>query len=293
MCFYPECFDAVSLTLKLKNILSLSLLPRKRETIMVGEVLQNLSEEAARAQKLFSKGMELLKMGKPREAAKRLMKALELNPDFPEARYALEEALEALNWNSFYFCNECGKLALPKSSYPWLQIDGFCPRCGNSLPTKKEELLAFTELAVKAVLFGIFPVVTFLFCAIPYLQLDPQLKIVKVMWNAFYDGLYMAATFTPIVLIGLYLFGDPEGYTLRNFNYYTFASLPTPIDFVAALLFFLVLVYLYFLLMLTPIISLHKIGMWKSKEHQKTVWTFTLIYWGIIALIRISFGATY
>ena len=260
---------------------------------MVNEVLQNLSEEEIQARKLFLKGMELLKMGQPKEAAKRLMKALELKPNFPEARYALEEALEALNWNSFYFCSECGKLALPKSNYPWLQIDGFCPRCGNSLPTKKEELFAFAEIAIKAVLFGVFPIVAFLFCAIPYVQVDPQLKIARVMWSALYDGLYMAATFTPIVLIFLHLFDDPQGYTIRNFNHYTFASLPTPMDFVATLLFFLVLIYFYFLVMLTPIVSLHKLGTWKSKKHQKTVWTLTLIYWGTIALIRIFSGAIF
>jgi len=254
---------------------------------------ETLKQNGTQARKLAQRGIELLKEQKPREAIKPLRRALELAPYLEEAREALEEAMESLEWNVAHFCKKCGKLVLPHSEYPLLLIDGFCPRCGNAVNTKKEEFIAFAELAVKLILFGIFPIVAFIFCGMPHRLLNIKTLAVEVTWYALYDGLQMALTLTPIVIALLFLYNDPNANIIRNFNHYTFASLPSPFDFITAFLFFFLLVYLYCLIVLTPIVSLHKIGQWRSKEHQKKILKLSLAYVGIIGLIRVACGAIY
>jgi len=239
----------------------------------------SLNWRQMQAEKLTQEGIELLKEQKPREAIKRLMKALELNPQLKEARTAFEEAMESLKWNTAYFCKNCGKLLLPRSEYPMFQIDEFCPRCGRPASVIKEEIIAFAELALKFLLFGIFPIAVLLFCG--------------VTRTPVYEGIRSALTFTPVVLALLFLYDDPNAKSIQEFNYYTFASLPSPIDFTMALLFLFFLVYLYCLFMFTPIVTIHKIGLWKKREHQRKILAISLAYTGVVGLIRVACGAIY
>lgn len=241
--------------------------------------LRHLNRKQMRAEKLTQEGIELLKEQKPREAIKRLMKAVELNPQLKEARTAFEEAMESLKWNAACFCRNCGKLLLPRSEYPVFQIDEFCPRCGEPVSVIKEQIIAFAELALKFLLFGIFPISVFLFCGVTATPL--------------YEGIRSALTFTPIVLALLFLYDDPNARSIQEFNYYTFASLPSPLDFITALLFLFLLLYLYCLLMFTPMVTIHKIGFWKKGEHQKRILAISLAYTGIIGLIRVASGTIY
>jgi len=253
---------------------------------MKTEKNQTVIEKTAKME--YEDGIRLLSKQKPREAIYHIKKALELNPHFEEAKQALEDALEALTWNAWHFCKKCGKLILPNSLYPYLTIDGYCPKCGEFAPTFKEEIISIAEIALKIALFGIFPILIFIFCGMPNLQLIPKKMIVEPEWYDLTDGIFMAANLTPIMLLLMLLFNDPE--LTREINFFLFGKFSDTAYFIAASLFFFVIMYLYFFVLLTPFFTLHKKGMWKSKPHQKQILIYTAIFVGVILILRMSFG---
>lgn len=250
------------------------------------EKSQVVADKTAKTE--YENGIRLLSKQKPKEALRHLKKALELNPHFEEAKHALDDALEALTWNAWYFCKKCGKLILPNSLYPYLTIDGYCPRCGEFAPTFKEEIISVVEIAVKIALFGIFPILVFIFCGIPSLQLIPKKMTVEVDWYPLTDGIFMAANLTPLIMLLMLFLNDP--YLLQETNYLLFGKLDDASYFIAGSLFFFMIMYLYFFVLLTPFFTLHKRGLWKSRVHQKQILIFTAIFVGVILVARMSFG---
>lgn len=233
-------------------------------------------------------GLQLLKEQKPAEAILYLQKAVKINHQLKEAKNALEDVLEALSWNASYFCRKCGKAIFPNSSYPFLNIDGFCPKCGESVPTQKEMVISALEVGLKLFFFGIFPILIFLFCGVPNYQFIPRKGTVEVTWNDLTDGIFQAMAFTPIMLFIMILINDPD--LIWKINYYMFSPFQGQAYFIVGLLFLFFVIYIYFFILLTPIIALHKKGLWKTKEHQKKMLIYTAIFAGIIAVIRVSFG---
>lgn len=245
------------------------------------------------AENHLKKGIDLLKKQKPREAIPSLNMALKLNPSLEEAKLALKDAIEGLKWNTWHFCRKCGKLITPNRGYPLVEIEGFCPRCGQSTPTMKEELISQVELVAKLVSFGIFPVVVFIFCGMPnWRYIYPY--GVGYAWNSLAAGIIRAAQFTPIVILFLIVINDPLAFSISKPLDYLFGPLvDSPLYLFAALPFLFLIMYLYFLLLLTPIITIHKKGLWRSKKHQKTILLYTSIFVGLITTIRIASGVLY
>ena len=237
---------------------------------------------------MYEAGLEFLKKQKPREAIPYFQRALQIYPQLEEAREALEDTLEALSWNAWYFCSKCGKAVLPNSQYPFLDINGFCPRCGESIPTQKEILINVAEVGLKLFLFGIFPILVFIFCGLPNYQFIPEKGIVAAVWNDLTDGIFQALAFTPIITFLMVLLNDP--YLVWKLNYYLFSHFHGLAYFIVGAIFLFFVVYLYFFALLTPIFALHKKGTWKSKKHQKSILIFSGVFVIIIMVIRITFG---
>lgn len=242
------------------------------------------------AEKHFKKGINLLKKQKPREAIPSLNMALKLNPSFEEAKLALKDAVEGSKWNTRHFCRKCGKLITPKRGYPLVEIEGFCPTCGQSTPAIKEEIISHIELVVKLISFGIFPIVVFIFCGMPNWQHIYPYRA-GYAWNTLAGGIIRAAQFTPIVILFLIVINDPLAFSISEPLDYLFGPLvDSPLYLFAAFSFLFLIVYLYFLLLLTPIVTIHKKGLWRSKKHQKNILLYTSIFVGLIATIRIASG---
>jgi len=242
------------------------------------------------AEKHFKKGIDLLKKQKPREAIPSLNMALKLNPSLGEAKLALEDAIEGLKWNTWHFCRKCGKFITPKRGYPLVEIEGFCSRCGQSTPAVKEELISQVELVAKLVSFGIFPIVVFIFCGMPNWQHIYPYRV-GYAWNPLTGGIIRAAQFTPIVILFLIVINDPLAFSISEpFDYLFGPLVDSPLYLFAAFSFLFLIVYLYFLLLLTPIVTIHKKGLWRSKKHQKNILLYTSIFVGLIATIRIASG---
>lgn len=257
-----------------------------REKIMNPKNNLNVIRKSALAG--YEAGIEFLRKQKPKEAIFHLKKALEINPHFKEAQEALEDASEALKWNTQYFCKKCGKLVLPNTPYPYLTIDGYCPRCGEYVPTIKEEIISAVEIILKLALYGIFPLLIFWFCGIPNFQVFPERGIVTSDWNDLTDGIFMAAAFTPLMLLIMLFLNNP--YLLTLLNAYMFRPFQGFSYYVVSVLFLFFVVYLYFFSVLTPFFAMHKKGLWKNKTHQKQILIFTMIFAGLIVIIRMASG---
>jgi len=240
----------------------------------------------------FEAGLSFLKNQNPSKAVPELQKATILDPTFKEAKIALSEARESLNWNSYYFCPKCGKFIEPDKEYPQLDIKGFCPRCLTIVPTRKELIINHAEIATKLVLFGVLPILIFFFCGIPYPQHTPPYRI-SIRWSRLSTGIISALTFTPAVYLFLMLINDPWAYTLGGINWMINSIQNPSLYFLAATAFLFLIMYIYFLLLLTPIMTLHKRGMWRRKKHQKKLFLYTSLYTAFILLIRASSGVFY
>lgn len=253
--------------------------------------------EKQKAKQLYNEGLELLKQQKPREALSFLKKAFDLDRDSEEVRRSLTDAQEGLKWNVAYFCRTCGAFIRPEKEYPTLKINGFCPRCGNSVPTQKEDIISFTELAVKALLIGIFPLLIFVFAGMPNFQISPNM-VIGARWNALSDGIFLSLSFTPLVVILQVLF-DPQGIGLWWLNYHI-GGVFEPLKNIHILLYFasqvfllFVALYTYFFVMLTPMFALHKKGKWKERKHQKQLIIYASLIVIVIAAFRASSGIFY
>lgn len=233
-------------------------------------------------------GIEFLRKQKLKEAIFHIKKALEINPHFKEAKETLEDASEALKWNTRYFCSKCGKLVLPNSPYPYLTIDGYCPRCGEYVPTIKEEIISAAEIILKLALFGIFPILVLWFCGMPNFQVFPERGVVTSDWNDLTDGIFTAAAFTPLMLLIMLFLNNP--YLLTLLNAYLFRPFQGFSYFIVGVFFLFFVVYVYFFLMLTPFFAMHPKGLWKNKEHQKQILIFTLIFASFIVILRMASG---
>jgi len=252
---------------------------------------QQSSNEKARQQ--FCRGQTLLKEKKPKEAIPLLKESLRINPSDRETQAALQDALEALNWSTTYFCQNCGGFIKPERDYPEIKFDGLCPRCGHGISTRLEKTIGFTELSLKLIMFAIFPMVTLVFCIFPmwtykwggfYYKLAPILSVI-----------YAAINLTPAFILLLHAF-DPTGEssTLALSSIYEFLSplerVHPALFFTAEILILFIVIYLSLLFILTPIIYIHRKGYWKNKQHQKRIIIITSIYVALVVLRRVTSG---
>ena len=237
----------------------------------------------------YQKGIELLKEQKPADAIPYLSEAVQVNPDLQDAKISLQEAKEGLEWNVWHFCKECGKLILPNKGYPLVDINGFCSRCGSSVNTQREVFIGAAEILIKMILFGIFPILVFIFCGMPNYQLIPEKGIVAAAYNDLTDGTFSAAAFTPLLLALMSAINDP--WALAKLNGLLFSRLQsTPFYFLGAILFLFLAIYLYFFLLLTPFVTIHRRTQWRSKQHQKLILICTIILFALVMAPRIASG---
>ena len=252
----------------------------------------NVKRHSELAKKHFDTALESLKRQKPDKAIPELLQALKLNPLFEEAKNALEEALESIEWTSFYFCPKCGKYIRPEKQYPELRISTICPRCGASLPTKREMILNYIEFSLKLIAFGMLPILILIFCGMPYIQHSPPYSI-TIKWSPLPLGIISALTFTPAIFLFLLLINDPEAYTL-GFIASTLNSIENPIlRFITSALFLFLTMYVYFFLIFTPMITMHPSGLWMRRNHQKKIVICSFLFTGLIIIIRTSSGVFY
>ncbi|MEM0095631.1 MAG: hypothetical protein QW660_03230 [Candidatus Bathyarchaeia archaeon] len=243
--------------------------------------------------KEFEKGMNYLRKGKISEAEKCFSELLKWKPDFEEVAFVLKEIKESRNWSAKNFCGNCGKLLIPETDYPHLAFSSYCPNCGQTINISKEEYIAIFEFLTKIVAFGVFLPILIVFCSIPFRQ--GTMTGIWYLWNPLLDGIFSAISFTPIVIIILLLVNDPWGFSLKNIHdeIYNFASGNFALlFFISALLLFMV-IYIYFLFLLTPFLAIHRKGFWKSGKHQKRLLLCTLLFFGLIIVIRIGAGVFY
>lgn len=244
------------------------------------------------SRKHFEAGVELLKKQNPHKAIPELLKAVTLDPSFEKARTVLEEAKESITWNSYYFCPNCGKFIEPNEAYPEVKISGICPRCQAKVPTWKELVINYAEISIKLLMFGILPILILIFCGMPYMQHNPPHGI-TIKWSPLPLGVITALTFTPIVFLFLLLINDPYGYSLGTISL-MLNSINNPILYLlAAIIFLYLIMYIYFFLLLTPILALHKKGIWRKSEHQKRILLCTSLYTSLIILVRAISGVLY
>jgi len=248
---------------------------------------------AAMINELYEKGIMLLEEGKISEAVEALKKALELKPDFKEARFVLHELEEAEKWNVKHFCRKCGKLLTPSSEFPWLRFTNFCPNCGQIVNLGREEMIALGELFIKFISFGPFLLFLLIFCAIPFRQ--ATLTGIWRLWNPLIDGILLAVTFTPIVVIVLLIIGDPWGSGVRQVYFATFNPLKSfpHLFFVVSLILLFIAIYLYYFLLLTPFLAMHKKGVWRSRKNHKKILKYSIFFFGFIVFVRILSGIFY
>ena len=240
------------------------------------------------AREAYCKGIKFLALGKPAKAISLLEKALKLNFEMEEAKSALSEAKSGLSWSSPKFCSKCQKLLEPTSEYPILQYEGFCPRCGQAQSFNKEVLINMMELFTKLIFFGVYILALLFFVAMPNTQLLPS-GLVWVAWNPLAEGVFLSASFTPIFITFFLLTNDPWGnYSLRLINFTFFEPLLNnhPLYLAASILLLITSVYLFFFLMLTPFLTVHRKGMWMEAKHQKRLLICTFIVCGFIIAMR-------
>jgi phage FluMu protein Com len=245
------------------------------------------------AKKEYNKAVEYLIQGKPSKAIPLLEKALIINPALEEASSALEEARNGLKWSSPKFCPKCIKLLTPKSGYPYLKYENFCPRCGHLQNFDKEILISTVEFFTKLIFIGVYIIALLIFCAMPNLQLT--LTGIWYLWNTLVEGVFLAVSFTPIFTIFLILINDPWGSSLASINLDYFRPLRSnaPVYLGISILLLMITVYLYFFFMLTPFLAVHRKRMWLTAAHQKKVSIYTLILCGSIVLVRVANGIFY
>jgi phage FluMu protein Com len=248
---------------------------------------------AENAKEKYKKGVEFLKLGKPLKAIPLLEKALESEPKFEEANFALHEAKKGLLWGSPQFCHDCGKLLEPLSEYPYLKFEEFCPKCGEIQNLEKEEIISAFEVLTKMVLFGVLGILLLIFCAMPNLQLT--FTGIWYLWNHLSEGIFLAMNYTPIIIVFLILINDPWGFTISKINFHVFVPLRNnpALYFAVSVLFLIFVVYVYFFLLLTPFLAICRKNLWKTWSHQKKLLVYTLIFSGFIVLVRIASGVFY
>lgn len=254
-------------------------------------------EEADKAELQYHKGLDLLRNKRQMEAIPFLKAAHELDPTHKKAQVALQGALESVNWNTAYFCEICGGFLKPKKDYPEITFDDFCPSCGHT-PTSsyREKAIGFAELMTKAILLGMFPIATFIFCVFPtwtykgggfYME---QITVIA--------AIYLGANLTPLFILITRAI-DPTGLLMDRFFNATLNSLaplntihPFLFSMVEILILFLV-IYLSFLFILTPIFYMHRKGYWRTKTHQKNILLITLIFVVIVVVGRCIYVYTH
>jgi hypothetical protein len=245
------------------------------------------------ATKILKDGMSFLRAGKISEAEECFREALKWKQNVDKALFVLNEIQEGKKWSAKCFCGNCGKLIVPEDSYPRLTFSSFCPNCGRSVDTSKEEFIALFEFLTKIVAFGVFLPILIIFCCIPFRQ--ATMSGIWYLWNPLLDGIFSAMSFTPIIIVTLLLIGDPWGFTLQHMHalIFNFAKNNFAARFlISASLLFIVL-YIYFFLLLTPFFAAHRRGLWRSMAHQKKLLFYTFLIFVIIMLIRIGAGVFY
>lgn len=251
------------------------------------------SKEIEKADQQYHLGLKFLKEQKLKEAIRLLNATVELDPSHKEAQAALRDASEGLNWNRAYFCEKCGGLIKPEKDYPVIEFDGVCHRCGQTVSTVLERTIGFAELFIKLMLFGMFPLSTFIFAISP-----------QWMWKAssfaldylpLLSAIFSGMSLTPFFIL-LLLMLDPNGTSLNQIYYGIFESIQ-PLETIHPLLFLtaeaaiiFIAIYLCFLFLLTPTFYIHRKGSWKNKKHQKTILLITSMFIAIIVLVRLSAG---
>lgn len=251
-------------------------------------------KKATKAELQYRKGLDLLRNKKQIEAIPFLEAAYELDHTHKKAQVALQDAMESVNWNTTYFCENCGGFLKPKNDYPEIIFEDFCPRCGHTTTAShREKVIGFAELMMKAILLGMFPISTFIFSVFPSWTYK---------WGGFYmeqitviSAMYLGANLTPLFIL-LTRAIDPTGLLMDRFFQATLNSL-APLDTIHPLLFsmaeililFLV-IYLSFLFILTPIFYMHRKGYWKTKKHQKTIILITSIFVVLVIVGRCMYA---
>jgi hypothetical protein len=248
------------------------------------------------AREAYRRGIEFLALGKPSKAIPLLEKAVKLNFEMEEAKSALAEAKSGLLWSSPKFCSKCQKLLEPASEYPILKYENFCPRCGQAQSFDKEVLINMMELFTKLIFLGVYIIALLFFVAMPNLQLVKG-GVWFVVWNPLAGGVFLAASFTPIFITFFLLTNDPWGnHSLRFINFTFFEPMrdSNPSLYLAASILLLVIsVYLFFFIMLTPFLTVHRKGMWMAANHQKKLLIYTFILCGFIIAVRMANGVFY
>lgn len=241
----------------------------------------------------FENCMNYLRKGKISEAEKCFSELLKWKLDFERAAFVLKEIRESRNWSVKHFCENCGKLLIPETDYPHLTFSSYCPNCGQAINLSKEEYIAIFEFLTKIIAFGVFLPILIVFCSIPFRQ--GTMTGIWYLWNPLLDGIFSAISFTPIVIIILLLVNDPWGFSLKNVHdtIYNFAGGNFALRFFISALLLFALIYIYFLFLLTPIFAIHRKGCWKSGKHQKRLLLYTLLFFGMIIVIRIGAGVFY
>jgi len=245
------------------------------------------------AENAYNKGVEFLTLGKPSKAIPFLQEALKLNFGREEVKSALSEARSGLMWSSPKFCSKCKKLLEPISEYPYLKYENFCPRCGETQSFDKEEFISVMEFSTKLIFFGVYILLLLIFCAIPNLQLT--LTGIWYLWNPLVNGVFLAISFSPIVVMFFVLINDPWGSSLSSINLQFFAPLRSspPLYLAVSILLLLTTVYLYFFFLLTPFLAVHRKRTWISVKHQKKLLMYTSIFCGFIIFVRMACGVFY
>jgi len=252
-----------------------------------------MSFQIDKAEELYKLGIrELNEYRNISKAIQYFEEALALNPYLEKAKFAIQEAKEGLKWKPAIFCEKCGKLQTPKSEYPSLDFESFCQNCGNPVNLNREKYIGIGELVTKLISFGTFLVFILIFLAMPNLQVTTE--GIFLLWNSILDGVFLALTLTPVVILFLIVINDPWAFTFYKIK--AFLEGPKgnmPLRLISGLLVLFAALYTYFFLLLTPFLAMHKKGIWRSIKHQKKVLKYTLIIFGLILTIRFLSGVFY
>jgi len=254
--------------------------------------METVKNKSGKAEEFYKKGLDALRKGDYEGALLMLTITTKISPSFKNAERLISEIKEGLKWTAQYFCPKCGKFIEPESTYPLFKISEYCPNCGTSLPTKKENLINFVEISIKLLLFGIFPILLLIFCGIPYPQIT-QWGGISIKWTRLSDGIFSALSLTPLTFLFLLAINDPEGNILGIINW-KFNSLgTTPAYYTASALLLFFVVYLYFLLLLTPIVTMHRKNEWMKWRKQKRFLGYSIIFTSLILIRRALAGIFY
>jgi len=252
------------------------------------------NKDVVEAEHYFQRGLELLKKQKPHQAIPMLQTALKLDPTHKDAQTIFQDANESLKWNVAHFCQNCGAFIKPEGTFPFnLEIREHCSTCGSPVPTaRKERIISFTENVVKFLLIGPFPILVLYFIGIPNFVLDTVGQI-GFRYRPIPEGLVRSISLTPIITL-LLITIDPKrgGADLLYEAVFNIGSILTPLKnihfiiyFASALLLVFAFLYIYFLVMLTPIFAAHRKGQWKQWKHQRLVILFAFAF---VLLVTVS-----